>query len=165
MSTITGQELERLEYFLKGDKHALLLCLDMVYVGHLWDDLIDKDRERTNEEISQAFMKAFRGIPDNSFFKKWQHVLQPLLIQTAQAYLDSTNLELGDDDERLMAFLCRNQCLQFIEHVIYVVGIDQGEPDWITEVSIDFWKTFKWAHKLNYFMFEEAPRQELVGIS
>ena len=153
--SISEYELERLEYFLKGDKQALLLCLDMVYVGHLWDDLIDKDRVRTNDEINQAFMKSFRGIPDNPFFKKWQGALQPLLIQTAQAYVDSTHLEMGDDDERLMSFLCRNQCLQFIQHVVYVVGIDHGEPDWITQVSVDFWKTFRWANKLRYFMFEE----------
>lgn len=160
---LNAYELEQLLYFLKGDKHALLLCLDMVWCGHYFDDLIDQDNPRTPEDAKTAFLKVFRGIPDNPFFKRWQPYLQPLLMNTAQLYIDSTNLEFGDPDERLMAFILRNQSLAFINHCIYCAGIADDDPEWVSKVSTDFWKLFKLTDKLRFFILEEGPDVEAEG--
>lgn len=161
--SISEHEFERLKYFLKDDKYALLLCLDMIHAGHWYDDMIDLDNPRTPEDAKDAFIRSFRKIPDNPFFKTWMPYLQPLLLNTAQLYITSTNLEFGDPDERLMSFLCRNQILAFISHVIYVVGIATDDPDWIDEVGTEFWKTFKWSGKLKFFIQEEGSRLAVVS--
>jgi hypothetical protein len=155
---LNQEELERLLYFLKGDKEALLLCLDLVYCGHLWDDLIDQDNPRSEYDIHQAFIKAFRDIPMNPFFQRWQPYLQPFLISAAQQYIDSTKLEFSSDrDDRLMAFIIRNATLSFIHHCIYITGLAAGELDWINQVAEEFWKLFKLRDRLEYFILDEAP--------
>lgn len=154
---MSSHEVERLLYFLKGDKNALLLCMDMIWIGHYYDDLIDLDNERSPEDAKVAFLKCFRGIPDNPFFKTWAPYLQPLLVNTAQLYIDSTNMEFGDPDDRLMAFILRNQSMAFINHCIYCAGIAAGEPEWVSEVSQEFWTLFKLRDKLQYFIVDEAP--------
>ena len=37
----------KLVYYLKGDIAAVDFCMAIIYVAHLWDDLIDGDRQRS----------------------------------------------------------------------------------------------------------------------
>lgn len=160
---LNQHELDRLLYFLRGDKQALLLCLDLVWSGHFWDDLIDQDQERDTDDTRTAILKCFRDIPMNPFFQKWQPYLQPFLVSAAQQYVDSTKLELGDQDQRLMAFIIRNASLSFIHHCIYITGVAAEEPAWIDQVAQEFWTLFGLHDRLDYFMYEEGP-EPLVAV-
>jgi len=139
---LTRDELESLSFFLKDDKAALKLALDIIYVGHLWDDLLDGDTQRSGDEVSTAFVKAFRNIPNNVFYLGLHPVAQQqlngLIVSAAMQYRDSTHLEMGNEDDRFMAFQIRNAVLPIIHFLILLIG---GE-DWIDQHGVDFWRTF-----------------------
>lgn len=139
---LTVDEFEYLSFFLKDNKAALKLALDIIYVGHLWDDLLDQDVERDREDINEAFMKAFRSIPNNIFYQTLpliaQQQLNGLIVSAAMQYRDSTQLELGDNNDRFMAFLIRNSVLPIIHYLMLLVG---GE-DWVDQHGVLFWRTF-----------------------
>lgn len=139
---MTTEELESLSFFLKDNKAALKLALDIIYVGHLWDDLVDRDVQRTTEDINSAFIKAFRDIPDNLFYQTlppmFQQQLAGLIISTGMQYRDSIYLEMGDQGDRFTGFLIRNAALSIIHYLMFLVG---GE-DWVDEQGVNFWRTF-----------------------
>ena len=139
---LTQDELTYLSFFLKDNKGALKLALDIIYVSHLWDDLIDGDVERSVEDVNAAFIKAFRSIPNNSFYINLpliaQQQLNGLIISAAMQYRESTQLEIGNDDDRFIAFLIRNSVLPIIHYLMLLVG---GES-WIDEQGISFWRAF-----------------------
>jgi hypothetical protein len=156
---LTEQELESLVFLLKGNKHALKLVLDMLWVGHLWDDLIDGDVPRSPEDINAAFIKAFREIPNNPFFvglpERSRFQLEGLLISAAMQYRDATQLEMGDQGDRFVAFIIRNAVLAFIHYLIALVGGDE----WIKEHGPDFWRFFGTRDNYKEFVEEGVPER------
>ena len=50
------------EYIYKGDPEAIRVSHELVLLLHVWDDLIDKDREVSAHEINAAFVAALCGI-------------------------------------------------------------------------------------------------------
>ena len=38
------EDVEKLLHFL-GDEQAVVYCIDVVFIAHKWDDLVDKDKE------------------------------------------------------------------------------------------------------------------------
>ena len=139
---LTHDELSSLSFFLRDNQPALKLALDIIYVSHLWDDLIDGDVDRSADDINNAFIKAFRSIPNNIFYQSLPEIakqqLNGLIISAAMQYKDSTQLELGDEDDRFMAFVIRNAILGIIHYLMLLVG---GE-EWIDEQGVLFWRTF-----------------------
>ena len=140
---LTEEQLETLLRMLKGNTQALKLCLDAIWVGQLWDQLIDKDEgEPTDIEINEAFMKAFRNIPNNSWFvslpERYRWQLEGLLISAAMQYKDSTHLEMGNEDDRFTAYIIRNAVLSLVHYCIYLVGGDA----WVDEQSAEYWRMF-----------------------
>jgi len=139
---LTNDDLDMLLYMLKGDKAALKLALDVIYVGQLWDDLIDRDQEYGPDEINNAFIKAFKEIPNNPFYLNlhpvYQQQLNGLIMSAAMQYRDSTQLEMGDADDRFMAFLIRNAVLSVIHYMIGLVG----DEEWLRENGPLFWRQF-----------------------
>lgn len=139
---ITPEDIETLLYLLKGNKAALKLVLDIFYVGQLWDDLIDRDVDRGPDEINDAFIKAFRCIPQNEFYINlhpvFQQQLNGLIISAALQYRDSTMLEMGDQNDRFQAFIIRNAVLSIIHYLISLMGGDE----WIRDNGPLFWRTF-----------------------
>jgi hypothetical protein len=156
---LTEADLEVLSYLLKGNRDAIRLCLDTIYVGQLWDDMVDQDNERTVDEINSAFLKAFRNIPNNAWFNslpdRYRYQLEGLLISAAMQYKDSTHLEMGDSDDRFTAFMIRNAVLALIH---YVVGLVGGE-DWIDENGLLFWRTFSLKGEYLQFVMEGSDAE------
>lgn len=132
------EKLNRLGFFLKDDWEAVRLIIDLLFIAHLWDDLIDHDNPRSDEEINQAFSKAIGAIPVNLFYQAHQRLLGPLLHSTALLWLDSTKMERGTLDDKLNCFIARNAILGVMHYSLCLVG---GEP-WVKEHGAQFLKEF-----------------------
>lgn len=110
---------------LRDDRDALELCIDLLFVGHLWDDLIDKDKPLKDEEINSAFAGMLARIPRNPFFQRHVRDLGPLLMSTVLQWKDANKLELrGSSQERAMAYMLRNMLLQVMAYCIWLIGGD-----------------------------------------
>ena len=126
--------LEKLAYFLKDDQAAIKLCVELLFVGHLWDDLVDKDKVRTDADINQAFTWALGEIPINPYFPGVYH-----LIRNAICQWESANALMGGtEDENLMSFLIRNALMEVVHYMMFLVG----GPAWIQEKGPEFWRFF-----------------------
>lgn len=135
---MSQEVFDKLSFFLQKNRAAVKLCIDLLFVGHLWDDLIDGDVIREPEEIDKAFLIALGELPLNPFYQANQMYLAPLLTSASLLWIDSNGLERGSKDERLTAFCIRNALLNVIHFCIFLVG--GGE--WVRQQGPDFWRTF-----------------------
>jgi hypothetical protein len=131
------QVIDRLAYYLKGDADALRFCVDIMFLGHLWDDLIDKDKERTPEEINRAFMSAFGTIPQNPFYQAFQEQLRGLVMSAILQWQDANILErTRNPDEMFAAYIARNGMAAIVHYCMFLVG----GPEWCNEQGPSFWR-------------------------
>ena len=117
--------METLEIFKKafGDKvEAAAFCLDIIYIAHFWDDLIDKDKTRTNEEINRAFEILLIGMPTNNFYQEYQKAIMPMLHTTITAWYESNKRQSGNEEDKFFAFFLRNILLNVVYFSYSVVG-------------------------------------------
>jgi hypothetical protein len=149
---MSEETFAKLTGFLKGDVNAIKLCIDLMYLGHFWDDLIDKDLVRSDEEINQAFLLSLGDIPMNPFYQAFQIQLAPLMMSASLLWLDSTKLERGDNDSKLTAFCIRNALLNLIHFCMFLVG----GVAWVREQGPEFWKTFSLTEDLFQQFLGEA---------
>jgi hypothetical protein len=128
------QVVDKLTYFLKGDENALRLLIDVLFVGHLWDDLVDRDKPRSNEEISKAFTLALGEIPLNPYYPAVYHLLRNAMGQWETA----NELAHGTEDDKLISFLIRNALMEVATYLMFLVG---GQ-EWLRAEGANFWRYF-----------------------
>ena len=138
VEAISKEKQDRLLYFLKEDKYALLFCLDLLYISHLWDDLLDRDKERTGEEINEAFIRSLWRIPSNPFYRQCQPALLPMMYNALVMWLESNSLTKNDKSSKATAFALDNAVIEIIHFCILI----KGTIAWAREVGPEFWALF-----------------------
>ena len=128
-----------LMFFLKGDTNAIQFCMDVMYVCHIWDDLIDKDNELSDKQIHEAFTILMLHIPENPFYQAFGVKLRPLLHNMIIQWKDANTLERGDEHDRHMAYMLRASPLQVINYCAVLVG----GADWYDEVGPDMRRMYQ----------------------
>ena len=126
-----GQKLMR---WMRGHVPAVECVGDLFFIFHLLDDLIDKDAQRTDEEICRAFFLALVGLHRNEFFAR----NAPVLMETIErAYVDwrtanTWERRLPPDRHLLsMAYVLRCSVLNVITKCAELCG----GIDWAIEVD------------------------------
>jgi len=137
-SELPPEKVERLEYFLKGDRHALLFCLDLLWIAHVWDDLIDKDKVLSDEVINQTFLKSLASIPSNPFYQQCQAFLMPMIFNAIVLWLEANELKRGNLDQKAVAFCLDNAVIEIIHFCILL----KGQSEWARENAPEFWQLF-----------------------
>lgn len=88
----------------------------------LWDDLIDKDTEITDERINAAMSNGIL-LNFNPFAQANAHYLRAFIVQMINSYLDSEELQHDDDPKvRNIAFHLRNHPLELYQAVAFCCG-------------------------------------------
>jgi len=142
MESIKQQEklIEHLIYYFKGNQDAVRFCIDITFIAHVWDDLIDKDNIRTNEDISNAFKAALIDIPSNHFYLANINELRPLMLNAIFQWQDANKLEAGGNyHDKHMAFMLRASIVQIFSYCAYLCG----GPAWINEVGPDIRRLYE----------------------
>ena len=93
----THDDLLKLEWF-GGNHDAWNMAIMMIRLAQVWDDLIDKDKPVTDDQIHWAFTTALVYLPNNPFYKTIQSSVHPLWI-TAIANYKAANVFEQDKDE------------------------------------------------------------------
>lgn len=138
LEPLSKEKQDRLLYFLKDDKYALLFCLDLLYVSHCWDSLVDKDEVVTGEEINEAFIRSLWRIPNNPFYRQCQPALLPMMYNALTMWLEANRLKKGDENSKLAAFALDNAVIEIIHFCVLI----KGTIDWAREVGPEFWALF-----------------------
>ena len=115
--------VQMLKYCLMDNQDAVRFCIDVTFIAHVWDDLVDKDKERTNEEISNAFKAALIDIPSNPFYLAHINDLRPLMMNAILQWQDANKLEVnGDDHDKHMAYMLRASFIQLFVYCAFLIG-------------------------------------------
>ncbi len=144
--------MKKLSMFLKDDINAVKLAIDLMYLGHFFDDLIDKDLVRSDEDIVQAMLLSLGEIPMNPFYQAYQAQLAPMMMSTSLLWLNSNDLEHGNNDDKHTAFCIRNALLNLIHFCMFLLG----GVSWVREHGPEFWRTFSLTESLYQQFLAEA---------
>lgn len=130
---------EILEVYCLKDGDAIRLCEDYLYITHLWDDLFDKDKERSIGEINQAFCKALAHIPMNPVYQDNVKELAALSLIAALTWQIANRFENSQNpDELIGSFILRNSLMNLIYFIVIATGARAGDDSW----GIDFGEQF-----------------------
>jgi len=132
-----NEEMDRFVVWMRGNKEAADFCFHFMYIIHLWDDLIDKDKERSDKEINAAFMSLF-GLPNNRFYAENYQTLFPVIASSIHSFLISNEFEKGMKDEDLdISYGIRCNVLNVIIFAADIVG----GSEWAAQVGQEIWRT------------------------
>lgn len=147
---------ERLGYFLRGHGPAILFVETVLEISHVWDDLIDHDREVPDEEIMTAFWQAIVMLPANPFYQQHFTVLHPILTNSIVSWRAATALERrGGEHERTIASILRCAAADVITMSALLVG---GQA-WSVEVAPEI---RQWIHDETYVEYLDHLQGEEV---
>lgn len=99
------------EQFIKvalcANHHAIQLAKLIVQVAGLWDDLVDRDVEVSNERINQGMWAMLSTIPLNPFYREHIESLQPVMQLGMLNWHFSNELEKTPGLSREIAHVAR----------------------------------------------------------
>ena len=104
----------------KGNEDAANFLLMFFMVCHLWDDLIDKDIDRSDDHINHAFWIAFVEIPRNAYYQRFQHEIRPLMANAIQEWFAANELEA--DDRPDIAYTLRCSIVSLVHQAAEICG-------------------------------------------
>ena len=131
--------IQKLSPYLKNDQWALQFCIDIMFIAHLWDDLIDRDNFRAAEDINEAFRIALVDIPKNPFYLAHIGDLRPVMMNVILQWQDANVLEKGDKEDRAKAFMLKASVLQLFNYCAYLIG----GPAWAFEIGPDLRRLYE----------------------
>jgi hypothetical protein len=126
----------KLEWF-GGNQDALSMFRMFVTLAHTWDDLVDKDKETTEDAINTAFLICLVYLPVNSFYQTIQRDIMPMWISIVSAYQTANRFENSKDEHGVeIAHVLRYAAGNIIAYAVHVcVG-----PEKAAEYMPDVWK-------------------------
>jgi hypothetical protein len=128
------QDRENLLRWMRGNAQAVAFIEQLFYVCHLWDDLIDKDVRRTDEQINDAFWFALVELPLNPFYARHLAELHPVIISMIHEWHAANAMERGKDSDDLdIAFTLRCNILSVVSQCAYLIG----GREWAAQVAVE----------------------------
>jgi len=124
-------DIEYLKYAFKGDMDAVGLVMSIVKIADVWDNLIDKDKPVTDEEINQVFWMMLVEIPRNPAFRRYQLDITAVISIGIINWHVANKLQTGDDHAKQIAHVTRYS----IADVSLYLAAAIGGPEWATHVG------------------------------
>lgn len=119
---------------VRGDMEALAFIEALHQIVDLWDDLIDRDKCVSDEEISLAFTNALISLPRNSFYVRHFSLLNPLIDAGITDWHTANALEATKDEINLReAYVLRCSLLTVTIMVAKIIG----GPEWARQISFE----------------------------
>lgn len=70
-------------------------------LAHVWDDLVDKDKDVLEKDINRAFLICLIDIPSNSVYRKIIDDIKPLWLSVVSAYTVANEFEKNKNEDLL----------------------------------------------------------------
>lgn len=147
------KEIGKLEWF-GGNNDALNMYRAFVDLAHLWDDLIDKDKPVSADEINRAFLTCLVYLPANPFYRHIQDQILPMWLVVISSFETANKFEADKDPHGIeIAHSLRYAAGNIIAYAIHVcVGAEEAK-----KVLPDMWKS------IFYERFDEYRKEHLNG--
>ena len=131
------KDVGKLEWF-GGNQDALNMYRAFVSLAHIWDDLIDRDKPVSADQINQAFLTCLVYLPANPFYRAIQDQIMPMWLVVVSSYEAANKFE-GDKDPHgiEIAHSLRYASGNIVAYAIHVcLGAEKAKA-----VIPDMWKS------------------------
>jgi hypothetical protein len=130
------QAAGKLEWF-GGNQDALDMYRLFAHLAHVWDDLVDGDKEVSEHDINLAFISCLALLPANPFYRSIQEQVLPMWVVVVSSYETANTFERNKDPHGLeIAHGLRYAAGQIIAYAVHVcVGAEKAR-----EVLPEVWK-------------------------
>ena len=146
--------IERMMAWYRGNENAVQLSLDIYTVIQTWDDLIDRDREVSNDDINETFRKLIYTIPTNPFYAAHAHELAPLLHDMMLQWMVANQMESDQNPGDLeKAWMLRAAVYQVF---VYIASL-AVDSAWAAVAGVDIWRSY--GETLEQFIHEQQHRE------
>jgi hypothetical protein len=109
--------------WMQDDKEAVDFLVTLFSIGEVWDDLIDRDKPITDEQIHQGFIMAIFDLTANPFFAEHASFLRPVMLMGANAWMDSAIYEKqGDEHWYHWSFILRGWYMEMVAMCAFLTG-------------------------------------------
>lgn len=126
----------KLEWFA-GNEHGLRMYSNLCELAHIWDDLVDQDKEITEARVNRAFFIALVELPANPLYARLQGQLLPFWVATISSYAVANKWEREKDEHGLeLGHTLRHMGVELIGYVVYICG----GPEHAERVMPEVWK-------------------------
>ncbi|WP_299202586.1 hypothetical protein [uncultured Amphritea sp.] len=116
-------EQEFLSQVLQGHSDAINMCCLLFKISQVLDDLIDKDRPVHDIDVVRSYWDALIYLPENSFYRRHEMSIRPLMAAALQDWMDATRLEKGHGHHgKHLAFVLRDQLTSIVIHCAGIIG-------------------------------------------
>jgi SAM-dependent methyltransferase len=150
--------LDRIAHVLRGNQDAIEFFMIIHAILHFWDDLIDKDAALDDTVINAAMWSALIDLPNNTFYRKHQTVLNAVLVNAIANWQAANQFERGGNLRQLqIAFIARSDYTNILLQCAYLVG----GKNWLLEITPmvrDQWTTEDFGAYLENLSRERSGR-------
>lgn len=146
-------EIGKLEWF-GGNQDALNMYRMFVDVAHTWDDLVDKDKEVSEDAINNTFLTCLVYLPANPFYQTIQAQVLPMWLTVVSAYQVANHFEREKDPHGIEIAHSLRYAVGNI--VAYAVHVCVGEAE-AKRILPDVWKA------IFFERFEDYRKEHING--
>ena len=109
--------------FLLGNPEAIQFVVRVFRALHVWDDLIDRDKPLTDDEINSVFWDLLVVLPTDPFYTRNIALLSSTLVNAIVNWHVANKLEReGDDKDKSIAFILRGAYIDLLSTSAFIVG-------------------------------------------
>lgn len=107
---------------LRGELEAVRLVETLGGISQIWDDLVDRDKPVTSEQVSQAFWAALIEVPGNAFYRQHFDTLYPLIRSVILDWETANRLERETPHGQSLAFVLRDSLVGLVVTCAELLG-------------------------------------------
>lgn len=108
---------------LRGNPDAIGFFGMLYSIFQVWDDLIDRDKKVSDNDINNAFWRALVELPLNPFYRANFNALHPLLSTSILNWHAANRMEATDSEaDKEIAFIIRSAYVDLLIQSALIVG-------------------------------------------
>lgn len=141
----------KLEWF-GGNQDALNMYRAFVNLAHTWDDMIDRDKPVSADDINRAFLTCLVYLPANPFYRAIQEQILPMWLVVVSSYETANAFEKAKDPHGIeIAHSLRYAAGNIVAYAVHVcLGAEKAK-----EVLPEVWKA------MFYERFDDYRKEHL----
>ena len=106
-----------------ADEEALRFFIDLSHFVEIYDDLVDRDKPVSADDINHALFAALCYMPSNPFFLQHRLTLTPLIFTSINAWADANEFQNGTMSEKALAYGLKGGG---VEVLLSIISITRG---------------------------------------
>lgn len=121
------------DYIYQGNQQAKDISFNLLEIAHTWDDLVDKDKVLTDEEINTAFVLSIFEIQNNPLW--FQCGLNHHVLNVFLRWQDANRMEKdkdSTDDDLIKCYMLRAG----IYDIFVVIAYSLFGLKWANEIGV-----------------------------